>query len=261
MNYLYERPWFLAISPAYLAFLPFFVIWAIVPPGGIGAKFVSTIRYILILSIVSLFINFYLAPAYPRYLFPTWICFSLLSAWVLAITQDRWPRLGKILVPIALILPFLIVFGMAARRVREVIPEYFSKQARIEAIARSYPGYETFLWANDHLDPSHDIILTTDPKTYYLDAPAIIAKPGIESPMLLPWDSEPLEILAAWRKLGATHFMLDTTLTSVKHGFGIAFFTDVLAGRDKVWLDIVTTREGADVYGIGDILTDPSFST
>jgi hypothetical protein len=170
-----------------------------------------------------------------------------------------WPKPGRVLVPLALVLPLLIVTGMAVRRAVEVAPQYWDKSARLRALEADSPGYDTFLWANEHLDPGSTRIISTDPKVYYLDSPAIIAKPGIESSLLVPWDSKPSEILANWRELGVTHFILDTTLISTKHGFGISLFTDILREREKVWLDIVSTREAAEVYGIGDILTDEDF--
>jgi hypothetical protein len=260
MDYWDQRPWFLAIHPAYLAFLPFAIIWAVFPPRtSNGVKWLQILRYLLVLAFLTLTINFFLAPAYPRYLFPTWFCLSLTSAWVLMEILRRWKPVGMVIVPIALLLPFLIVLGMGAKRAIEVLPQYWSEPARVEAIREAFPGYDTFIWANEHLDPGRDKVLSIDPKTYYLKAPAIIAKPGIESPLLVPWDSEPSKILANWRELGATYFVLDTTLLSVKHGFAISFFTDVLDGRDAVWLDIVSTRAGADFYGIGDILTDSEF--
>jgi hypothetical protein len=253
------RPWFWAISPAYLAFLPPAVILAIFP-GHQDCKTASlnALRFTLILAVLTLLINFLLAPSFPRYLFPTWVCLSLVSAWTLQKIREIWPRIGRWLVPVALLLPLLTVLAIGVKRSIEVFPQYFSKEARISAIEAGFPGYGTFDWANSNLD-SNALVISTDPKLYYLDRNAIIATPGIESHVLAPWDSAPSDILANWRELGATHFVLDTTLLSVKHGFGIALFTAILSDRDAVWLDIVTTRAAANEFGIGDILPDEEF--
>jgi len=259
MDYWDQRPWFLAIHPAWLALLPPAIVWAVLPPRRNRAAQIQTIRIIIVLAFLTLAVNFFLAPAYPRYLLPTWVCLALISAWTLARVRCSWPILGKIVVPIALALPFLLVLAMAGKRAWEVLPQYWSPEARLNAVSAEVPGYETFIWANEHLDPGRDLILSIDPKIYYLDSPAIIAKPGIESSLLAPWDSRPSGILRNWRELKATHFLLDATLLSVKHGFGIAFFAAVLGNRDAVWLDIETTRAGADEFGIGDILTDKEF--
>jgi hypothetical protein len=260
MDYWDERPWFLAINPAFLAFLPIGIIWAISPPPSPGLKsWTGSIRRILALGILALLINFFLAPAYPRYLFPTWFCLSITGAAALVEIMRLWPKPGRVLVPLALVLPLLIVTGMASRRAVEVMPQYWDKTARMRALEAETPGYDTFLWANEHLDPRSTRIISTDPKIYYLDSPAIIGKPGIESSLLVPWDSEPSKILANWRALGVTHFILDTSLISTKHGFGISLFTDILGDRQKVWLDIVSARFAANAYGIVDILTDEEF--
>jgi len=260
MDYWDLRPWYWAVHPAWLALLPPAIVWAIAPPREtrLSARILS-LRIILLLAFLTMAINFFLAPAYPRYLFPTWLCLSLSSAWALSETRRHWPATGRILVPIVLALPLVIVLGMAGKRAIEVVPQYVSPDARERAVSESVPGYETFAWANEHLNPRSDVILSIDPKIYYLDTPAIISKPGIESSLIVPWDSQPTQIISNWRDLGVTYFMLDTTLISVKHGFGIAFFSAVLDDRDAVWLDITTTRAGADEFGIGDILSDEEF--
>ena len=254
------RPWFWAISPAFLAFLPPAIVWAFVPQKDKSRSYsFSVLRMLVVLALATLIINFITAPSYPRYLFPTWICLSLISAWVLNEILLRWPYPGRIIVPVAIILPFLIVFSMGAKRAVEVLPQYFSEDARIAAVQAGFPGYGTFIHANENIDPESSLIISTDPKIYYLDSNAIIATPGIESHILTPWDSPPEEIISNWRELGATHLILDTTLLSVKHGFGIALFTNILGDRDTVWFDIVTTRGAAEEFGIGDILTDDEF--
>ena len=251
------RPWFWAINPAYLAFLPVAIILLFLPKSTNGLKHDSTVLLIF-LALTTLLINFILSPSFPRYLFPTWICLSILSAWTLHQIYIRWRYIGRFLLPVALILPFLIVLSMGIRRNIEVIPQYFSSRAKVAAIERGFPGYGTFVWSNENLDDS-SVIISTDPKVYYLDMEAIIATPGIESHILIPWDSPPSEILANWREIGATHLILDTTLLSIKHGFGIAFFSAILGDRDTVWLDIHNTREGSVEFGIRDILTDEEF--
>jgi hypothetical protein len=260
MDYWDLRPWYLAVHPIWLALLPPALVWTFAPMRDTTRrKEIGAFRILIVLALLTMAINFQLAPAYPRYLFPTWICLSLVSAWTLSEIYRIWPRAGRMMVPILILLPFVIVLAMAAKRTVEVIPQFWSSTARVDAIEASFPGYETFHYANETLDPRSSLILSIDPKIYYLDAPAIIGKPGIESPLIVPWDSEPSEIIASWRELDVTHFILDTTLTSVKHGFGIAFFTSVLGDRDAIWLDIETTRAGAEEYGIGDILTDTEF--
>jgi len=260
MDYQDQRPWFLAINPIWLALLPPALAWmftTVRDPSG--RREIGAFRILIVLALLTMAINFWLAPAYPRYLFPTWICLSLVSAWTLSEIYRLWPRTGRLLIPILILIPFIIVLTMAVKRSVEVIPQFWSERARINAIEVTFPGYETFRQANINLDTQDTLILSIDPKIYYLDSPAIIAKPGIESPLIVPWDSEPSEIIANWRELGVTHFILDTTLTSVKHGFGIAFFTSILDDRDAVWLDITTTRAGAEEFGIGDILSDTEF--
>ncbi len=260
MNYWDLRPWYLAIHPAWLALLPPTVIWAFKPMHAERQRSeISHLRMILILAFLVLSINFFLAPAFPRYIFPVWICLSLTSAWCLVEIRRTWPSIGKPMVPVVLGLMFLVVFGMVAKRTLEVLPQFISEQARHNAVSQAFPGYETFAWANENLDTDASHILSIDPKIYYLDSRAIIAKPGYESSLLVPWDSEPSEILANWRQLGVTHFILDTTLISVKHGYGIALFSSILGDRDAVWFDIVTTRRAAEEFGIGDILTDDEF--
>jgi hypothetical protein len=259
-TYTDKRPWFWAITPAYLAFLPPAIILACVPTADRSRRAsLGILRPLLVLAILSLLISFFLAPAYPRYSYPTWLCLSLVSAWILAEIRREWPFLGRVMLPLALLPPLLVVLGMAGKRAIEVIPQYWSPEARIAAVREAFPGYDTFLWADANLDPEHSRILSIDPKVYYLASPTVIATPGIESPLLVPWDSPPSDILANWRDLDVTHFILDTTLLSVKHGFGIDLFTAIMGDRDKVWLDIVTTRAAADIYGIGDILTDEEF--
>src|SRR3989304_7546325 len=92
-----------------------------------------------------------------------------------------WPSVGKILIPITLMLPFIIVFAMAGKRAVEVVPQYFSEIARMAAITESFKGYETIEWVNENLDPDFDVVLTTDPKVYYIKPYAIVSKSGIES--------------------------------------------------------------------------------
>jgi hypothetical protein len=263
MDYWDLRPWFLAVNPAYLASIPIAIVWAIFPMSGTGkSPALTVLRQVVVLGMLTLTINFFMAPAYPRYLFPTWVCFSIIAGWVLINFQNRWQSAGRIFVAIALVLPLMIVVGQGAKRVIDVTPQYFSREARLQALREGVPGWDTFDWANHHKANDRSFIthvLSTDPKVYYFNVNAIIGKPGIESSLLVPWDSDPSEIVANWHELNITHFLLDTTLLSVKHGFGIAYFTDILGSRDKVWLDIKSTRAGAEVYGIGDILTDDEF--
>jgi len=260
MDYQDLRPWYLAIHPAWLAMLPPAIFWAFKPADGNRKEGeISRLRMLLVLGLLVLTINFFLAPAYPRYIFPTWLCLSLTSAWTLMEIRRMWPWIGKVLIAVSLAMSITLVMGIAGKRAIEVVPQYFSGEAQIEALTSEFPGIETMLWANENINPERSLVLSTDPKIYYLDAPAIIAKPGIESSLMVPWDSEPEEIISNWRQLGVTHFILDTTLLSVKHGFGIAFFSSVLSDRNSVWLDITTTRAGAEEFGIGDILTDEEF--
>jgi hypothetical protein len=251
MHYRPLRPWYWAINPAFLAFLP--------PAIILGFRSKNTnIKILLVLAFVSSLINFFLAPAFPRYMYPTWMCLSITSAWVLEYFYNRYKPVSKYLVPIALFLPFMIVMGMAAKRVVDTVPTWFSEEKKIEALTDAFPGYPVYQYANVNLSKD-DRILTTDPKIYYIDIPSIIGTPGIESTLIVPWDSEPDEILDNWKELGVTHFILDTTLTSIKHGFGIDYFGAVIGDREKVWLNIVSTRAGANAYGIGDIMTDQEF--
>ncbi|MFH1675979.1 MAG: hypothetical protein ABIC40_03055 [bacterium] len=260
MNYWSSRPWYWAITPAWLALVPLSIIWAFFSVKKNGQHSARVIFHALLsIGLIAFVINFFLAPAYPRYMYPTWLCFSLVSAYFLSAIRKEYPKLGTVLIPIVLILPFSIVFAMSAKRATEVIPQFFSERAKIEAIQKAFPGYDTFLWANENLDFENTLILSTDPKIYYLNPRTIIAKPGIESPLIANWKTDLKDILENWRELGVTHFILDTTLISVKHGFGIDFFSSILENRDAVWLDIVSTRAGAEKFGIGDILTDEEF--
>jgi len=260
MNYWDLKPWYWAITPAWLALLPVSIVFAFKKSGETDKKSkFPVIRLLLVLAFLATLINFYLAPAYPRYLYPTWLCLSLVSGWALIQIRTNWPKIGKIIIPVVLLFPFIIVLGMNLKSATEVMPQYFDKDVREVAILSEYPGYEIFRWANINLDPDSSLILTTDPKIYYLDSPAIIATPDKESSLILPWDSEPDEIIKNWRNLGVTHFILDTSLISVKHGYGIALFSSILGDRDAVWLDIVTTRQAAEDFGVGKILTDDDF--
>jgi len=261
MTYWDLRPWYWAITPAWLALLPGAIVLAIKPPAPSEDKIHhGNMRVILILAFLTMLINFFMAPAYPRYMYPTWLCLSLLGGYVLLRVREYWPQAGKVLLVITLTFPFVIVLGMSAKRTLEVTPQLFNDEARHRAIAEAVPGYDVFEYINESLQPPGNYtVLSIDPKIYYMDVPAIIAKPGIESDLLIPWDSSPGEIISNWQELGITHLLLDTTLLSVKHGFGITYFSSILGDRDAVWLDITTTHAGAIEFGIDGILSDEEF--
>lgn len=260
MNYWDLRPWYWAISPAWLALLPASIWYASYRAKTVDeTQELGVVRLLLILAFLATLINFFLAPAYPRYIYPTWICLSITSAWALMKIRTESKAIGKILVPIVLLFPFTIVMAQNVKTATEVWPQYWDNQAREDAILTEYPSYDVLRWANLTIDPESSLILSTDPKIYYLESPAIIATPDKESSLILSWDSDPEDILENWRDLGVTHFILDTSLISVKHGFGIALFTSIPGDRDAVWLDIVTTRQAADKFGVGEFLTDEEF--
>ncbi len=253
MDYSDLRPWYLAIHPAWLALFPPAIFYAFNKQRG---PVYLNLRLILVLSLMTMAINFFLAPAFPRYMFPTWTAMAILSAYALSEIRKTWPGPGKILMLIVLVLPFIVVFTMAGKRTIEIIPQYFSREARSFAILESFEGYATIQWANVIFDFEHDLILTTDPKLYYLTTRAIVVKPGIESSMTISWSSEPSEIIANWRTLGVTHFILDTTLESINGGFALLVISEILGDREAAWMDAPRTIEAGNEFGLDGFFTE-----
>ena len=255
MDYRDLRPWYLAIHPAWLAFFPPAIVMAFMPANHVRGRIILNFRLILLIAVVTMTINFFLAPAFPRYMFPTWFAMAFLSAYVLVDILRKWPVIGKILASVVLMLPFLIVLAMAGKRTMEVIPQFFSHEASIDAISDSFAGYETIEWINDNLDPEHDIVLTTDPKVYYIEPRTIVSKSGIESSLLVSWTSSPSDIIANWRDLGVTHFVLDTTLDSINGGFALLVVSSILGDRDSAWMDPLRTIDSSGQFGMEGFLT------
>ncbi|MCX6645513.1 MAG: hypothetical protein NTY09_04025 [bacterium] len=256
MDYWDLRPWYLAIHPVWLAFLPPAIVFALVPSNRKDRQVITNFRLVLVLAVITMAINYFLAPSFPRYMFPTWFAMAIISAYILTEIRRIWPPIGKIITLVVLMLPFIIVFAMAGKRAIEVVPQYFSDSSRAAAISNSFKGYETIEWVNENLDPDFDVVLTTDPKVYYIKPYAIVSKSGIESSLLVNWASDPSEIIQNWRELGVTHFILDTTLDSVNGGFALLVVSSILGDRDAAWMDPPRTIEASNEFGLNGFLTE-----
>lgn len=233
-DFQFINGWVNALSPIYLALLPMALFLK-------DARFRQPIGFLLVPFLTYMWISLILIPTNTRYGLPMLIMASWLVGIVVAQLALR-PLWRQKLLPIALGIPIIAMGLLLAWRVKVALPAVLGLVPR-EELVQTYPGIKALEWANEHL-PDDSLIVSTDRRTYFLDHPFVCASPGGESHLAPPWTyANANEVLDGWRKLGATHLIVNSRHEWMPAGY---YLYELLHRVEEDGLVIQTAEDAAE---------------
>lgn len=215
--------WVMGISPLFLGTIPLWWFYR--------KRFPKPVFQIMILVIaVFMIIAYKIAPSSTRYMLPVLCLMSVITAWSLSFIFYDIKRFGVCLIVIVLVIPFFFNAFVIAKRVRDILPVLTGAQSEHDLYRAKLDGYSSIEWINENL-PDDAIILTTDPKGYFLEREFYIGTAGKQSQLLPPWSEESSDVvLNGWKELGITHLLFNLSKNVMKNSY---FVYTVTKGIEK----------------------------
>jgi len=229
--------WVMGISPLFVGTLPLWWFYR--------KRFPKPFFPLMILVIaVFMFIAYKIAPSSTRYMLPIFCLMSVLTAACLGYIIDDFKRFGKALVVLVLIVPFVFNIFVIAKRVRDVLPVLTGKQTIEQLYRAKFDGYSAIEWINNNL-PDDAVILTTDPKGYFLEREFYIGTAGKQSQILPPWSEKSSDVvLKGWQELGITHLLFNLSKNVMMNSY---FVYSVTKGIEEHGELIMTAQQLAEL--------------
>jgi hypothetical protein len=228
--------WIYAISPLFLGTVP---LW-----WYFKKKFLNPSFSIIMLVIVTFIIIAYrIAPSSTRYMLPILCMITIPTAVSLNFLIDKFGRYGKATVFVILLIPFIFNLAVVSKHVNDVLPVLLGRETKDQLYLKQIDGYDSMKWINENL-PENSLILTTDPKGYFLKRPFLVGTAGAQSSLLPDWSVEDSDyVLDQWHKLGVTHLLFNLSKNVMKNSYFVYAVSRGIEERGEL---LMTAEELAD---------------
>lgn len=229
--------WIFAISPLFLGTVP---LW-----WYFRKKFQNPSFSIIILVIVTFIVIAYrIAPSSTRYMLPILCVVTIPTAVSLNFLIDHLGRYGKSIVFVILLVPFIFNLAVVGKRVNDVSQVLIGRETKDDLYMKQIDGYDSMKWINENL-PEDSLVLTTDPKGYFLKRPFLVGTAGAQSSLLPSWSVEDSNyVLEQWHDLGITHLLFNLSKNVMKNSYFVYAVTRGIEERGEL---LMTAEELAEL--------------